>query len=96
MAKKIKNSRLFTFKAYDVKDCKEVLNNAHGGKFMFKSDCHYYTEKHILDFINNNLDTVKKDKNIFAIYKINIEEDKNIEDMLIELIYVKDDKIIIK
>lgn len=91
MAKKIKNSRSFTFKAYEVSNC-EILTNSHVGEFMFKSECHYYCEKYILDFINNNWQTLDKSKK-FVIYKISTLEDTKIEDMLIETISIKEDKI---
>lgn len=94
MSKKVKISRKFTFKAYCVNNDSQVLNNAHEGEFMFKSECHYYAEKYVLDFVKNNIDSqelvgAKK----FTIYKISTIEDSNIEDMLIEQIYVKDGEI---
>lgn len=94
--KNLKNSRLFTFKAYIVNDVKDVLTNIHVGEFMFKSECHYYVEKHILDFLNANHENRENTSKIYAIYKISTIEDTKIEDMLIELIYVKDGKIIIQ
>lgn len=91
MSKKLKNSRLFTFKVYNVSNC-EVLTNLHVGEFMFKSECHYYVEKYVLDFINNNYEKLDK-SNKYAIYKISTIEDTKIEDMLIEQIFVKDGAI---
>ena len=88
---KIKNLRLFTFKAYVVNESEEVLKNAHKGEFLFKSDCHYYVEKFVLDFVKNNLKNVNAKK--YLIYKISTIEDTNVEDLLIEQIFVKDDKI---
>lgn len=108
MAKKLKINRTFTYKAYECENYLNLLNlnninecenyknliKSHTGKFLFKSECHYYTEKYILDFINNNYNNLT-DANIYLIYKINTEEDKNIEDLLIELIYIKNNKIYI-
>lgn len=91
MSIKVKINREFTYKAYVVKNGEEVLNNVHIGKFMSKSDCHYYCEKFVLDYIKNNLEDVKEYK--FAIYKIFTLEDDNREDVLIEIISVKDGKI---
>lgn len=90
---KIKINREFTYKAYIVKNGEEVLNNVHVGEFMSKSDCHYYCEKFVLDYVKNNLTDVKENQYKFAIYKIFTLEDDNREDMLIELISVKDGKI---
>ena len=89
MDKKIKISRNFTFKAYMCEKEQEVQNNAHSGKFFTKSDCHYYCEKEVLDFFRANADESKK----MLIYKISTIEDSNIEDMLIEQVFVNDGKI---
>ena len=91
MSTKVKISRSFTFKAYCVKEGKNVLNDAHSGEFMLKSECHYYAEKGVLDFIKSNLESVKNDK--FVIYKICTQEDSDVKDMLIELITVKNGEI---
>lgn len=86
MATKVKVSRSFTFKAYKVNNSEEVQNDAHMGEFMLKSECHYYCEKGVLDFVKLN---TKEDEK-YLIYKISTLEDSNIKDMLIEQIYVKD------
>jgi hypothetical protein len=91
MATKVKISRSFTFKAYRVNGSEEVLNDAHSGEFMLKSECHYYAEKGVLDFVKSNLESVKEDK--FTIFKVCTQEDTNVKDMLIELITVKDGEI---
>lgn len=91
MEKKVKISRKFTFKAYVVNESEKVQTNAHKGEFMFKSDCHYYCEKYLLDFVKNNISSQDKvNAKKFLIYKISTIEDSKIEDMLIEQIYVKD------
>lgn len=91
MATKVKISRMFTFKAYECEESQEVLNNAHVGKFLSKSECHYYCEKSVLDFVKNNIKNCEGKK--YLIYKVSTQEDSNIEDMLIEQIFVKDDTI---
>jgi len=108
MAKKIKVSRTFTFKAYEVEISEEVLNdskkylefvnnvkseniNNHFGKFTFKSDCEYYVEKNILDFINNNLQDIKNTK-LYLIYKVSTLEDTNVNDSLLMSIYYNIDE----
>ena len=91
MATKVKISRSFTFKAYRVNGSEEVLNDAHSGEFMLKSECHYYAEKGVLDFVKSNLESVKEDK--FTIFKVCTQEDTHVKDMLIELITVKDGEI---
>lgn len=96
MSTKVKINREYTFKAYVVKNGEEVLNNVHSGEFMSKSDCHYYCEKFVLDYVKNNLTDVVKKCESFAIYKIFTLEDDNREDMLIELISVKDGVINIR
>ena len=68
-----------------------MLNDAHSGEFMLKSECHYYAEKGVLDFVKSNLESVKEDK--FTIFKVCTQEDTNVKDMLIELITVKDGEI---
>lgn len=86
MATKVKVSRSFTFKAYKVNNSEEVQNDAHMGEFMLKSECHYYCEKGVLDYVKLNANEDEK----YLIYKISTLEDSNIKDMLIEQIYVKD------
>ena len=93
MSQKVKIQREFTFKAYTVNEGVEVLNNVHTGEILSKSECHYYCEKAVLDYVKANFETVKKDKLRFAIYKVCTLEDNNREDVLIELISVKDDMI---
>lgn len=88
---KLKVVRSFTFKSYVLNESKEFNINSHNGEFLFKSECHYYCEKFVLDYIKNNLTKVNNCK--FAIYKISTLEDSNVKDMLIELIFVKDGKI---
>lgn len=88
MATKVKIMRTFTFKAYNVKNGEEVLKDAHCGTYMFKSECHYYCEKFVLDYVKSNIATVNDCK--FAIYKICTLEDSQCKDLLIELITVKD------
>lgn len=94
MSKKVKISRMFTFKAYVVNESEEVLNNAHKGEFLFKSECHYYCEKYVLDFVKNNINSQEQVKSKkFLIYKISTIEDSKVKDMLIEQIFVKDDDV---
>lgn len=86
-----KNSRKFTFKAYECEISQEVQTNAHVGKFVFASECEYYVEKHILDYFNANAsDELIKSKK-FVIYKISTIEDSNIEDLLIMQIFINND-----
>lgn len=86
-----KNSRKFTFKAYECEISQDVQTNAHGGKFAFASECEYYVEKFILDFFNKNFmdESIKTKK--FVIYKISTIEDSNIEDLLIMQIFINED-----
>ena len=93
MATKVKISRSFTFKAYCVNGGEEVLNNKHTGEFKLKSECHYYAEKGVLDFVKSNLTEINKDGRKYAIYKVCTLEDSKCEDMLVELITVKDGEI---
>lgn len=92
MSKKLKIGREYTFKAYAVETLENVNANLHSGEFLFKSECHYYCEKYVLDLINANVENAKN----YLIYKISTLEDSNIEDMLIEQIFVKDGIIYIK
>ena len=89
MDQKLKISRFFTFKAYKANKSEEIKKNAHVGEFLSKSECHYYCEKNLLDFIKLNA----KENEIYLIYKISTVEDSNIEDMLIEQIFIKNNKI---
>lgn len=104
MAKKFKISRSFTYKAYI---CKVNENGEQTKKFVYKSECHYYVEKHILDLLNSasNSEGILKlndtlDFNInldfFEIINVTTIEDSERENYLIETIKVKDNQIIIK
>ena len=86
MATKVKISRSFTFKAYKVNKSEKIQNDVHTGEFMLKSECHYYCEKGVLDFVKLNA----KDDEMYLIYKISTIEDSNVKDMLIEQIFIKD------
>lgn len=92
MATKVKVKRSFTFKAYVVKKDEKININQHIGEFMTKSECHYYCEKEVLDFVKLNHKDVENDYK-YLIYKISTLEDSNIEDLLIEQIFVKDGEI---
>ena len=71
MANKIKINRPFIYKAYQVNDFNNCLHSLKDAKFLFKSECHYYVEKFILDFINNNLQTLLNDDNCkFVLIKV--------------------------
>lgn len=104
MAKKFKISRSFTYKAYI---CKVNDKGEKTSKFVYKSECHYYVEKHILDLLNSasNSEGMLKlsdtlDFNInsdfFEIINVTTIEDSERENYLIETIKVKDSQIIIK
>lgn len=104
MAKKFKISRSFTYKAYI---CKVNDKGEQTKKFVYKSECHYYVEKHILDLLNsasNNEGMLKLndelDFNInsdfFEIINVTTIEDSERENYLIETIKVKENQIIIK
>lgn len=104
MAKKFKISRSFTYKAYI---CKVDDKGEKTSKFVYKSECHYYVEKHILDLLNSasNSEGILKlsdtlDFNInsdfFEIINVTTIEDSERENYLIETIKVKDSQIIIK
>lgn len=86
MATKVKISRSFTFKAYKVNKSEKIQNDVHTGEFMLKSECHYYCEKGVLDFVKLNA----KNDEMYLIYKISTIEDSKVKDMLIEQIFVKD------
>lgn len=104
MAKKFKISRSFTYKAYLIKINK---NGEKIKKFIYKSECHYYVEKYILDLLNNaniseNILKINDelDFNInsdyFELFNICTIEDNNREDYLIESINIKNNIINIK
>lgn len=90
MANKIKVVRNYTFKAYQVEDVKNIDASKHSGEFIYKSECHYYVEKEILDIIQSN-----KKESIYCIYQISTLEDSNIVDKLIEVIKYDGEKIYI-
>ena len=104
MAKKFKINRSFTYKAYI---CKVNEKGKKTSKFVYKSECHYYVEKHILDLLNSasNSGGILKlndtlDFNInsdyFEIINVTTIEDSERENYLIETIKVKNNEIIIK
>ena len=93
MQTKVKVARSFTFKAY-IAESEEALTNVKERKFLSKSECHYYCEKFVLDYVKNNMSSVEN--KVFAIFKVSTLEDVECEDLLIELITVKDDKINIR
>lgn len=88
---KIKVNRAFKFKAYCVDKDVELDNNRHSGEFVFKSECHYYVEKNILDMIKTNVEKYSDYK--YVIYKISSKEDSDIADKLVEIISVKNGEI---
>lgn len=105
MAKKFKISRSFTYKAYLLtvdNDGKKIK------KFIYKSECHYYVEKFILDLINGstnegeNILKLNNDINFninsdyFEIINVCTVEDNNRENYLIETINIKNNLINIK
>ena len=109
MAKKFKISRSFTYKAYLVK---KINDDEKIKKFIYKSECHYYVEKFILDLLNNakvneNEKTLKLfnndvdidfniDNDFFEIINVCTIEDNNRENYLIESIVIKNNQINIK
>ena len=104
MAKKFKINRSFTYKAYI---CKVNENGEKTSKFVYKSECHYYVEKHILDLLNSasNSEGILKlsdtlDFNInsdfFEIINVTTIEDSERENYLIETINIKNNQINIK
>lgn len=97
MAKKIKVNRDFIFKAYELEPGTTIdsIDKAkHSGTFMTKSECHYYVEKHVLDFINNNANECEN--KIFTIFNVSNIEDSDREDYFIESIEYKDGEIKIR
>ena len=106
MAKKFKISRSFTYKAYIVKNINEGQKIK---KFIYKSECHYYVEKFILDLLNNaNFSEGQKilklnnelefniNLDYFEIINVCTIEDNNRENYLIESINIKNNIINIK
>lgn len=95
MATKVKVQRQFTFKAYVTDAQNEVLVDQHTGEFMTKSECHYYCEKDVLDYVKSNAESVERDGYVYLIYKVSTVEDNNMPDILVERITVKDGNVII-
>lgn len=94
MAKKISVSRSFTFKAYRVNDGEISLKNVKNYEFLFKSECHYYAEKFVLDYINDNFESLKNVNGLkFILIKVYDHDLTDFNDFLIEQISVKNDKI---
>ena len=104
MAKKFKIKRSFTYKNYICKVDDKVKKTS---KFVYKSECHYYVEKHILDLLNSasNSEGILKlndtlsfniNSDFFEIINVTTIEDSERENYLIETIKVKDSQIIIK
>lgn len=91
MAKKFKISRSFTYKAYAVSTNE---NNEEVRKFLYKSECHYYVEKHILDALNSG--EYECDGCHYEIINVTTVEDSERENYLIETICAADGKIYIK
>lgn len=96
MATKVKIQREFTFKAYAVANTQETAPAAdqHAGEYMTKSECHYYCEKAVLDFLKANadkFDTYERDSMAWCIYKVCTldDESKQFVDVLVETISVK-------
>lgn len=101
MAQKVKVSREFTFKAYKlaVKDEKNTdlvfVADQHVGEFYSKSDCHYYCEKDVLDFVKMNAASLEGEWQ-YGIYKVSTIEDSKIADQLVEIITVENGEIHIR
>ena len=91
MAKKFKINRSFTYKAYVVSVNE---NNEEVRNFLYKSECHYYVEKHILDALNSG--EYNCDNCHYEIINVTTVEDSKRENYLIETISVADGKIYIK
>lgn len=90
--KKIKINRPYIYKAYQVEDPKNLINfsdskqilaNVKNYKFLFKSECHYYVEKFILDFINQNLASAKNYK--YLLIKVYDHDLVNESDQIINI-----------
>ena len=96
MATKVKIQREFTFKAYAVANTQETAPAAdkHTGEYMTKSECHYYCEKAVLDFLKANadqFDMYERDHMAWCIYKVCTldDESKQFGDVLVETISIK-------
>ena len=104
---KIKTNRSFTFKAYSIEIDVDTVDNKsgaqikreqlsetrHSGDFVFKSECHYYVEKNVLD--NIRIEPEAAEGTLYAIYKVSTAEDTDVDDVLVETIYVKNGEIFI-
>ena len=101
MAKKFKINRSFIYKAYI---CKVDEKGEKSSKFVYKSECHYYVEKHILDLLNNasNSEGILKlngelefniNSDYFEIINVTTIEDSERENYLIETIKIKNNQI---
>lgn len=90
---KIKTARNFTFKAYAVEKNEEIKIDETVGKFLIKSDCHYYCEKETLDYIRASFNEVKETEQRFVIYKVCTEEQTDKKPQLVETIFVADNII---
>lgn len=90
MKKNFKITRDYQFKAYKIdKDQVEVDKNRHNGEFLFKSECHYYVSKFIIDLLEN----IKDDTIKINIYQVGCREDDNRCDKLIESYFIDNDQI---
>lgn len=90
---KIKTAREFTFKSYLLSVDEVETAKATGkvtGKFLTKSDCHYYCEKAVLDYVKANFKDFIENSYTVAIYKICTLETETKPELLVELISVKD------
>ncbi len=87
---KLKINRPFTYKAYALEEGVEYTSTRHIGDLMAKSECHYYTEKAILDHLQAN----PGDTKVYLIYQVTQDPDAyDHEDRLIESIRIKDGRI---
>lgn len=104
MATKVKVQREFTFKAFVVANTEETAPAAdqHTGEYMTKSECHYYCEKAVLDFLKampaDQLKVSERGHMAWCIYKVCTldDESKQFEDVLVETIRIKDGMINIR
>lgn len=88
---KIKTVREFTFKSYLLTaDEAETAKEKVTGKFLTKSECHYYCEKAVLDYVKANFKDFTENSYTVAIYKICTLEIETKPELLVELISVKD------
>ena len=97
MTTKVKIQREFTFKAYVVANVEETAPaaNERTGEYMTKSECHYYCEKAVLDFLKampaDQLEISERDHMAWCIYKVCTldDETKLFSDVLVETISIK-------